>query len=258
MLFVANWKMAMNSLDIAHFFTDSKTILSHVNLPSSAELVIMPSFPYLFEVGHWIRRLEQNWFLGAQNVSVNCEAASTGEVSPVMLSEFDVKYVCVGHSERRFNQNEDHLMISQKIRACLDHRLIPILCVGESLHDNQGGRSIDVILHQLRQALPEKLLENEQICIAYEPIWAIGSGLTAQPEEVQNVLEIIDEWLSDRYDSNSKNVKLMYGGSVSSSNAAGFVSQPNVDGLLIGGASLQAVSLIEILRICTQYLSQST
>ena len=258
MLFVANWKMAMNSLDIAHFFTDSKTVLSHVELPSSAELVIMPSFPYLFEVGHWIRRFEQNWSLGAQNVSVNCEAASTGEVSPKMLSEFGVKYVCVGHSERRYNQNEDHYMIAQKLKMCIDNHLVPILCVGESLHDNQDGRGIDVILSQLRQALPDTLEVDQQICIAYEPIWAIGSGLNAQPEEVQNVLEIIDEWLIDRYDSTSKNVKLMYGGSVSSANAAGFVSQPSVDGLLIGGASLQAVSLIEILRICTQYLSQST
>ena len=258
MLFVANWKMAMTSLDAAHFFTDAKTIMSHVNIAPQAEVVIAPSFPYLSEVEHWMNRLKHGWVLGAQDVSGSTDSSSTGEVSGAMLSELGCKYVIVGHSERKFNQNEDAYMISQKIRASLDCGLTPILCVGESLHENQEGKGLDVILNQLRSSLPESIGENEHIYIAYEPVWAVGSGMHVLPEDAQNVLEVIDEWLRDRYSLKGNNLKLMYGGSVSSANAASFVCQPNIDGLLIGTASLQAVSLIEILRICTQSLSQST
>ena len=249
MLFVANWKMAMTSVDIAHFFTDAKTILSHVSLGHEASCVICPSYPYLVEVKRWMMRVEPKWQLGAQNLACTQEAAMTGEVSVDMLNDFETKYVCVGHSERRTHCHESHEDIAQKTQICVNNGLIPIVCVGENLHQNQSGRSVDLVLEQLRSALPSEL--KSPICIAYEPVWAIGSGLAASPEDVQSLLEIIDEWMQDRY-AEPVNVKYLYGGSVSPNNAPSFCQAPRIDGFLIGGASLEAVSLIEIMRLCTQ------
>ncbi len=254
MLFIANWKMAMTSVDIAHFFTDAKTVLNHVEFAQPAHCVICPSFPYLVEVKRWLMRVQPGWQLGAQNISFTEEHAMTGEVSPSMLKDFETTYVCIGHSERRQHCYESNDIVQKKLRLCLDHQLTPVLCVGETLHENQQGKSVDVVLEQLRSALPAQL--DQPICIAYEPIWAIGSGLSAQPEDVQNLLEIIDEWVQDRYPDSHQTVKYLYGGSVSTSNAVTFCAQPRVNGLLIGGASLEAVSLIEIMRLCTQSSSQ--
>ena len=188
--------------------------------------------------------------LGAQNVYPKDSGAFTGEVSPLMLKEF-VSYVLVGHSERRTLLHESDAFINEKLHALLTVGLKPILCVGETLSERKEGRVFDVIAHELEEGL--KGVSNEQlsrVTIAYEPIWAIGTGGTATPETAEEMHAFMHDWLAKRFESSSvRKVRLLYGGSLKVDNAKQLLSQPHIDGGLIGGASLKADSFVEIARI---------
>lgn len=242
--FVAgNWKMNKNA-------TESVELVTHL-LPGLVPLetidrVLCPPFTDLWAVKNLIK--ETNIGLGAQNMYWEVSGAYTGEISPVMLAEI-CRYVILGHSERRQYFGETDETVNRKIRAALAHGLIPIVCIGESLEENQAGKTETVVNHQVREGLkgftPEEI---EKLVVAYEPIWAIGTGLAATPEDA-NVIhrDVVRTALSEMIGmERADTIRILYGGSVKPDNANGFFSQSDIDGALVGGASLKAESFVAI------------
>jgi triosephosphate isomerase len=185
--------------------------------------------------------------LGAQNLHAAEEGAYTGEISAVMLVDAGARFVIVGHSERRTLFGESDADVGAKTRTALAHDLMPIVCCGESLEQRQAGETIDVVRAQLDGAVAG-LGEPEAaaIVLAYEPIWAIGTGQTASPEQAQEVHAAIRTWLRERTGSASETIRVLYGGSVKPANTAELLAAPDIDGALVGGASLDAASFAGI------------
>lgn len=190
--------------------------------------------------------------LGAQNVFWEETGTYTGEVSPGMLEEVGCSYVIVGHSERRQYVLENYHMIHQKVKAVLTHdNLIPIVCIGESLKQRESGKRDYVIVEQLQQAFGGiNLLPKQQVIVAYEPIWAIGTGQAIKPADADLMHEIIKVALIDIFgvDKVNKQIRIIYGGSVEGKNVKGFSKLANIDGLLVGGASLDAGEFVRIVK----------
>jgi len=191
--------------------------------------------------------------LGAQNMHCEDKGAFTGEVSPPMLKSYGVTHVIVGHSERRHIFHEGDDLINQKVIAALKHRMAPILCVGETQEEHDSGRALDVVMHQLKRGL-ENVGDDQvtAVAIAYEPVWAIGTGLNATPEQAQSVHGAIRGAILERYGpERASAVRIIYGGSVNADNVDSLVSKPDIDGALVGGASLKADSFARIVRART-------
>ncbi|MGH7866026.1 MAG: triose-phosphate isomerase [Candidatus Binataceae bacterium] len=188
--------------------------------------------------------------LGAQNMHYEDNGAFTGEVSPLMLKAFGVTHVILGHSERRHLFHETDELINRKVRAALRHRIGPILCVGETGDERDRGRSVEIVLGQLQQGLERIEAEDAQrVAIAYEPVWAIGTGRNATPEQAQEVHGAIRAALSDRFGAASAGqMRVIYGGSVTADNVDSLLTRPDIDGALVGGASLQGASFVRISR----------
>jgi len=208
---------------------------------------VCPPHVYLSEVGALLRAAELPIGLGAQDVSAEIKGAFTGEVSVTMLLDLDCRYVIVGHSERRQAEGEDDHLVARKFEAART-RMVPILCVGERLAERREGRTLAVIARQL-----EAVLERcgaggfGGAVIAYEPRWAIGTGMTASPEQAQEVHAFIRGHLAQQNAKIADEVRILYGGSVNAGNAAQLFAMPDVDGGLIGGASLKAEEFLTIL-----------
>jgi triosephosphate isomerase len=230
-LVIANWKMHADR----RWFPDLvKTIAAHAF--TDTEVVLCPPFPFLYEVGALCESSSVK--LGAQDVSAFEEGAYTGQVSAQMLSALGCTYVLVGHSERRQYHHESSEEIVQKYLAAQSAGLQPVLCVGETLAEKEAGKTEAVIAAQLA---PLVALGNLPHCvIAYEPVWAIGTGMTATPEGAQAVHAFI------RTQVTADSLKILYGGSVKGDNASALFSMPDIDGGLVGGASLKASSFLEI------------
>ena len=213
------------------------------NCQLNSECLICPPYPYLAKVQELLAGSEIA--LGAQNVSQHSEGAFTGEVSVAMLKEMGCSYVIVGHSERRALYGESDAEIAEKVIAALQGDLIPILCVGESLQQREAGETLEVIERQVAAVLnvlsPQQC---QQLVIAYEPVWAIGTGLTATPQQAQQVHGHIRQLLGGAADA----VRVLYGGSVKAANAAELFAQPDIDGALVGGASLNADEFMQIVQ----------
>ncbi len=243
-IIAGNWKMHKTVPEALSLVQEIKIKLSR----SDYKVVVIPPFTALYSVGGAISGSPIK--LGAQNVFWEDEGAYTGEISPLMLSDLGVEYVLVGHSERRKYFGETDEIVGKKLRAVLAHRMTPILCVGENLEQREAGKTIDVITKQLKTALEGILIDEvEKIVIAYEPIWAIGTGKNANPLQVQTVHAFIREEIENIYGNNLGNkVTILYGGSVKPDNTAELTSMPDVDGVLVGGASLQAESFIGIIN----------
>ena len=188
----------------------------------------------------------------AQNMNASDEGAFTGEVSPVMLTDVGVAGVILGHSERRSLFGETDAAVATKLRAALAHDLMPIVCVGETREEREAGRTSEVVLGQLRAAL-DGLAQDDgrRIVIAYEPVWAIGTGLTATPEQAQEVHARIRELLTGLFGAAAASIRILYGGSVNPSNAAELLACADIDGALVGGASLDADSFAGIVSAVT-------
>lgn len=215
-----------------------------------AEIVIFPPYVYLSDLATLLQNSPVLW--GAQNVCQYLEGAYTGEVSAQMLAELKCSYVIVGHSERRTIFHETNHQVAQKFFAVLQQGLKPILCVGESLNDRETGRTFDIITEQLDAIFSQKetLMSASGAVIAYEPIWAIGTGKTATPEQAQEVHAFIRKFV-EKYDKTlALQLRILYGGSLKSSNAQQLFAMPDIDGGLIGGASLQAKEFLEIINLC--------
>lgn len=239
-----NWKM-YKSVD------EAITLASAIKLEllnfTDAEVVLCPPFTALKAVGD---TLSGSYIkLGAQNMHWEKEGAYTGEISPAMLRGVFCRFVILGHSERRALFHETNESVNKKVKAALAAGLTPILCVGETMAEREAGKTNDVVRIQVETGLAGVETGASGIVLAYEPVWAIGAGKAATPDQAQEVHAFLRSVLAKMFgDSAAANIRIQYGGSVKSSNAKELFSQPDIDGGLIGGAALDARSFVEIVR----------
>jgi triosephosphate isomerase (TIM) len=238
-----NWKMHGTRSDNARLIEE---ITSGYPADPAAECIVCPPYVYLQEVGRQLR--DSAILLGAQDVCADPHGAFTGEVSAAMLKDVGCQYVIVGHSERRLLYRESDQLVARKFAGAQARALIPILCVGEQLADRETGRTREVIARQLDAVLELCGAQTlESAVIAYEPVWAIGTGRNATPEQAQEVHSFIRARIATRDATIAGGTRILYGGSVKASNAAELFAMPDVDGGLIGGASLKADEFLAIL-----------
>jgi triosephosphate isomerase len=243
-LVAGNWKMHGNLIENKALLEGVVAGLSGVQGVKAA--VCVP-YPYLFQVQSTLQNTPIQW--GAQNVSQHEKGAYTGEVSTTMLREFGCAMVIVGHSERRALYGEDDATVAAKFVAAQQGGLLPVLCVGETLDEREKGITSQVVERQVRAVLDRAGLEAFKRCvIAYEPVWAIGTGKTATPEQAQEVHAFIRGLLVQLDAELGANLVILYGGSVKGSNAAQLFNMPDIDGGLIGGASLNAGEFVAICK----------
>ncbi len=226
-----------------------REIHMEIGTQSDVGVVICPPFTALESCARVIG--DSTVQMGAQNVYPKSEGAYTGEVSPVMLRSLFCTYVILGHSERREYFGETDAFINEKVVSSLESSLKPILCVGETLDQRESDNTTKVIQAQLEGGLAGISADQvENVVIAYEPVWAIGTGKTATPEMAQEVHSFIRGWLSDNFSpAAAAKIRILYGGSMKPGNAADLLAKEDIDGGLIGGASLQAKSFVELVRI---------
>jgi triosephosphate isomerase len=243
LIIAGNWKMNKTVAEALDLVRGLKLDLSNVK---EVDIVICPPFTALSEVSKAV--LETNLRLGAQNMSEHNGGAYTGEIAALMLKEFSVRYVILGHSERRQSQKEKDSLIAAKAKAAHAASLKPIICIGESLAERDAGKTEDVLASQVKGSLAGLTkTQMEETIIAYEPVWAIGTGKTATTEQAQAAHAFIRQRLVEQFDEAvAKRVRIQYGGSVKPANARELMSQPDVDGALVGGASLEARSFSDI------------
>ena len=217
----------------------------------SAKLLICPPFPYLAAVASQISG--SRVALGAQNVSEHESGAFTGEVAPAMLRDIGCEYVIVGHSERRALYGETSFAVAAKFKAALDAGLKPILCVGETLEQRESGGTESVVEVQLGAVIDKVgIAAFKSAVVAYEPVWAIGTGVTASPEQAQDVHRHIRGVMAGHDAEVAESTQILYGGSMKGENAAGLLAMPDIDGGLIGGASLKAGDFLAIAEAAAQ------
>lgn len=245
LIIAGNWKMNKTVAEAVDLVNGLKRELAAVK---EVDIVVCPPFTALSEVSRAM--LDSNLRLGAQNMSEHNMGAYTGEIAPGMLKEFSVRYVILGHSERRQYQKESDVLISRKALAAHSASLKPIVCVGETLEEREEQRTESVIAGQLTGSLAGLTREQmEETVLAYEPVWAIGTGRNATPAQAQEVHAFIRQKLVSLFDEAlAKRVRIQYGGSVKPANARELMSQPDVDGALVGGASLEIRSFSDIVK----------
>ena len=239
-LVVGNWKMNGSHAANAELLAGLRAAG-----PWVGEVVVCVPFPYLGEVALTLQGGDIGW--GAQDCSAHESGAYTGEVSAAMLAEFGCRHVIVGHSERRALQGESDQLVADKAKAALALRLTPIVCVGETLAEREAGQTTEVVKRQMSVVIHTLAHCISQIVVAYEPVWAIGTGKTATPEEAQAVHALLRAQLKAAT-AHAGEMKILYGGSVKADNAAALFSQADIDGGLIGGASLKVAEFAAICR----------
>jgi triosephosphate isomerase (TIM) len=236
-IIAGNWKLNKTSFEAVELINLLKREICDVQ---EVDVVVCPPFTALADARDAL--LESGIGLGAQNLYWEDSGAFTGEISAPMLKELGVGYVIIGHSERRQFFGETDETVNKKIKAALKHNLLPIVCVGESLKERETGKTFEVIKTQVNgslKSLTSKDMEN--IILAYEPVWAIGTGKTATPVQAQEVHQFIRKELAGMFDADiAEGVRLQYGGSVKAENTKELMSQPDIDGALVGGASLKS------------------
>jgi len=241
-LVAGNWKMNGSNASNAELVDG---IIAGMPQSDAVELLICPPFPYLGAIA--AKLSGTGVALGAQNVSQHEAGAYTGETAPSMLIDVGCKYVLVGHSERRAIMGESSEMVAAKFQAAQDAGLVPVLCVGETQAERESKQTEAVVDEQLNAVIEGSGIEALQnAVIAYEPVWAIGTGLTATPEQAQDVHRHIRDVVAGRNQDVADAVRILYGGSVKGENAAGLFSKPDIDGGLIGGASLKSADFLAI------------
>ena len=244
-LIAGNWKMNKTAADAVALAKDVATAVGQQN---SVDVVVCPPFTSLESVSKVLDGTQVK--LGAQNMHAEASGAFTGEISAPMLRSLFVTYVILGHSERRTLFGETDAAVRQKLLAALKNQLKPILCVGETLAEREAGKTLQVIQTQTEAALEGTSKDQAgQIVIAYEPVWAIGTGKVATADQAQEVHAFIRGLLTKRFgDSLAQKVRILYGGSMKPSNAPELLRQKDIDGGLIGGASLEARSFVELVE----------
>jgi triosephosphate isomerase (TIM) len=245
LIIAGNWKMNKTVAEALDLVSDLKRELAGVK---EVDIVVAPPYTALSEVSKSI--LDSNIKLASQNMSENGVGAFTGEIAAVMLKEFSVRYVILGHSERRQFQKESDALIAKKAAAVHAAALKPIVCVGETLAEREGGLMEKVLETQVRGSLAGLTKEQmTETVVAYEPVWAIGTGKTATTQQAQDAHAFIRGVLVAMFDAEvARKVRIQYGGSVKPNNAKELMGQPDVDGALVGGASLEARSFADIIK----------
>jgi triosephosphate isomerase len=245
LIIAGNWKMNKTAADALDLVNGLKLELAHVK---EVDLVVCPPFTALGEVARQV--LNSNLRLGAQNMSEHTSGAYTGEISAGMLKEFSVRYVILGHSERRMYQKESDALIAKKALAAHSAAIKPIVCVGELLEEREAGKTEAVLDTQVRGSLAGFTKDQaSETILAYEPVWAIGTGKTATSAQAQAAHAFIRRLLATMFDETvARRVRIQYGGSVKPSNARELMGQPDVDGALVGGASLETRSFADIVK----------
>ncbi|SCG83011.1 triosephosphate isomerase [Proteiniborus sp. DW1] len=241
-IIAGNWKMNKTIDEAIQLVNDIKN-----NLKEEVEVVVCVPFTALNEVKKIISGTKLK--LGAQNMHWEESGAFTGEISPLMLKEIGVDYVIIGHSERRQYFNETDETVNKKIKSALKHNIIPIVCVGEALEQREDNIEKEVVKSQVLKAFEDISAEDMvKIVIAYEPIWAIGTGKTATKEEANDMISFIRTTIMDKYDRGvSDKVRIQYGGSVKPNNITEIMNQSDIDGALVGGASLKPEEFIKLI-----------
>ncbi len=241
-IIAGNWKMNTSVAEAAELVKGMKKKLNSI---SGVEKVLCPPFISLTTAKELIKGTSIK--LGAQNMYSELTGAYTGEISPVMLAGL-CEFVILGHSERRTHFGESDQMVNKKVQAALGMQLTPIICVGESLEQNEAGETIEVVTRQVRAAF-EGIDSPRGAVIAYEPIWAIGTGKAARGDQANATSGVIRSIVAQLYgDSVAQEMRIQYGGSVNRTNVAEFISQPEIDGALVGGASLKAAEFVGIVE----------
>jgi triosephosphate isomerase len=248
-IIAANWKMHMTHLEAIQAVQKLSYLLDRDD-NERVEVVICPPFTAMRAVQTLIDGDRLPFGLGAQNVYAEERGAFTGEISPLMLQALKCGYVIVGHSERRQLFGEDDAFVNKKVRSVLSHGMTPILCVGETLDERESGGTETKVAQQVRRGLDHVAPEQAgSVVIAYEPIWAIGTGRNAEPSDAGAVVELIRATLSERFsDTVARTVRVQYGGSVKPGNIRDFMAHPEIDGALVGGASLEPEDLALIVK----------
>jgi len=244
-IIAGNWKLNNTSKAAVELVTLLKRELSDV---TDVDIVVCPVFTVLRDVNDIL--LDTNIGLGAQNLYWEDAGAFTGEVSAPLIKDTGAQYVIIGHSERRQYFGETNETINKKIKAALAHELTPIVCVGEVLSERESGKTNDVIRTQVHGCFNGFTAEDmKKLVIAYEPVWAIGTGKTATAQQAQEAHHFIRKLLKEMFEASvAESVRIQYGGSVKAENISDLISQEDIDGALVGGASLKADSFIEIVK----------
>jgi len=242
-LIVGNWKMngglAANAILLAE--------IKHAQTEPSCEMAVCVPAPYLAQCQNELTGSPIAW--GAQDVSEHESGAYTGEISAAMLVDFDARYVIVGHSERRSCHGEGSELVAQKALRALAKGLVPIVCVGETSYEREAGQTDMVVGRQIDAVLRVvDAADLDRIVVAYEPVWAIGTGVTATPQMAQEVHAMLRAKLAEKSVAAAAKVQILYGGSMKPDNAAELLAMPDIDGGLIGGASLKATDFLEIVK----------
>ena len=242
MLVVGNWKMNTRREEAAALL---RAVVQHVGDPGAVGVAVCPPAPWLADAADALAG--SGVALGAQNMHASDKGAFTGEVAAPMLADLGCRFVILGHSERRQLFGESDAGVGEKVQQAFDHGLVPIVCVGETLEEREAGDAEAVVVRQLDAALGEaRVASADALVVAYEPVWAIGTGRTAEPEDAQAIHAVLRTRLKKRLGSIAGDVQILYGGSVKPGNAAALFAQPDLDGGLIGGASLDAASFAAI------------
>ena len=244
-LLAGNWKMHMNiaqAVELAH------AVAAACADCADRDVMLAPPFTALASVAQALQG--SNVLLGSQNVAWEPQGAFTGEISPTMLIDIGVHMAIIGHSERRQIFLEDDTMINRRLRTTLEFGMIPVLCIGETLQERESGATFAILEKQLRGALQDVTLEQaKQIVLAYEPVWAIGTGKTATAEQAQEAHLFLRNLLADMYNKKvAESIRLLYGGSVKPDNIDTLMAQADIDGALVGGAALNIDSFKRIIR----------
>ena len=239
-----NWKMNASKDSVDNLIKDLLTGMDGI----TSEVLVCAPFPYLAQVELLIQGSKV--MLGAQNLNTNSSGAYTGEVRADMIKDFGARHVIVGHSERRSLYGETSAMVAEKTKAALNAGLTPLLCIGESIEQRDSGNTEAVIEKQLSAVIELVGIEAfNQIIIAYEPVWAIGTGVTATPEQAQEAHLFIRSLLAKNDESVAQKTPILYGGSMNASNASELISCADIDGGLIGGAALKAEDFLQICNV---------
>lgn len=239
---VGNWKMNQNIHQLNEFFSE----MEKADLPTG-NFWIAPQAIHIHPAVKKTNDVDMK--IGAQNCCDRNSGAFTGEISPESLKDIEAHFVILGHSERRAIYKENDELINGKVQLALDNKLVPILCVGESLSQREAGKTLDVVLTQVEKGLKDiKIASADELIVAYEPVWAIGTGKTATPEQAEEIHAQIREKLCKIYPDFGAELSILYGGSVKPSNVKDLLAQPNVNGGLVGGASLEAEDYIQLCK----------
>ena len=238
-----NWKMNLLRRDAEEF---SRALAGALTPPLAADVVLFPSATLIPTVAGELKGSGVG--VGGQDLHPAAAGAHTGDLSGVQLADAGCGWVLCGHSERRQDHSEDDTLVGRKARAATEHGLLPVICLGESIEERRGGHTFDVLRRQLAGALAEKPAAYE---IAYEPVWAIGTGETASPEIAQEAHAFLRRELAGLAgDERAASTRILYGGSANPGNVADLIAQPDIDGFLVGGASLDSEKFLAIINVC--------